>query len=532
MKDWFSHIDEVKKTATKEQLANKVWRLQNLYAIQNKEGMLIPMKLNPHQTRLLSMIKESPTKPLSLLKSRQIGGTTFCCIFFLDEACWNGGVSAVIVAHLEKSIKDIFRIVTLAYDKLPDKYKDSAGIKSDKATDTEISMPRNNSRIEVQLEVRSKAVTHILYSEYAFMKQDRIIASMGALTPKSLKIYESTPHGLNHFYNLYKDLKDQKRSMFVPWFAQAEYKIEGDKIEDLTGEEAKLIRKHGLTHDQIRFRRDKIMVMGDLKFRQEYPEDDVQCFLLSGDSVINRYLIMEQIEWAKKNPPIDEIRQSALLIKVFRKFTDEELDKLKPAFFVGVDPAEGVGRDYSACVVIANYLDHSSEVVMTMRGFEEPVNFARIIHRYIKSHWTFKDTDGEEEVVPLMIVERNNHGHVVLSQFKGKELYYPRLFCEEKDARAGFLTTHNTKKFIQNDLFAAIQERMIRLRDQNICDEILTLSIQDNGSIKAEEGCHDDMFMATCLAYHGVFKFQGGIDHSYMIEVLDDPYKEEEEEEE
>ena len=517
--DWYAHEKKMLKTVTDDQLASKIWRIQNLYPIKNKLGRLQPMTLNPHQWKLVDLIADSPTDPIALLKSRQIGGTTFCVIFFLDEVCWNGGVSAAIVAHLDKSIKDIFRIATLAFENMPEAFKDKQ-VKSSRVTETEIFIKNNESRLEVQLEIRSKAITHILWSEYAFMKQDRITASAGSLTPNCFTVYESTPNGINQFHDLYFDLKPRKRTLFVPWFHQDEYKTGGDPIKEYTIEERKLIKAHNLTSDQIRFRRDKIIAMGAggvIKFKQEYPEDDIECFALSGASIIDRRLIMEQVQYSREHPPVEKFRDSNLEIKVYKKFTDEEINEKNPAFFVGVDPAEGVGRDYSAVVVIANYSDYTSETVMTMRGFEEPYSFALLIKKYMEKYYTYKDEDGDD-APPLLVVERNNHGHTVLSQFKyNEEAFYPKLFYD-KDFKAGFLTTQITKKHMQTELISSIQEGLIKLRDITICKEITTLSIQENGTIKAEEGCHDDMFMAAALANWGVNRLLHGINHDDVIE--------------
>jgi hypothetical protein len=52
-------------------------------------------------------------------------------------------------------------------------------------------------------------------------------------------------------------------------------------LDDLTPEEQKLKGAWGLDDDQIRWRRGKQRELRD-RFAQEYPEDDVTCFLASG----------------------------------------------------------------------------------------------------------------------------------------------------------------------------------------------------------------------------------------------------------
>lgn len=508
---WFAHkqwLDQNPQVIN-QHIHKKLWRIQNLYPIKNKHGQLQRMILNKHQFKLCELIARDPSSPLALLKARQIGGTTFFAIFFLDEVCLNDGVSAAIVAHLDRAVKDIFRIVTLAYDLMHPILKPKKETSS-KNTSTEIYIPQNRSRIEVQLEIRSKTITHILWSEYAFLKEDRIVATTGAITPDAVKIHESTPNRLNHFKILYDDLKPKGRTLFVPWFMQDEYRIKGAKIEKYDPKELELIKKYGLDDEQLEFRRQKILEMTELKWRQEYPENDTECFLLSGIPVIDSFLIMDQITYCKNNPPIAETLDMNMKIKVYREFNKKDLDRLRPAFFIGVDPAEGHGGDCSAATVIANYNDLTSEVVMTLRGYSEPAQLARLVKKYT-ARYIFNNAQ-DLEIYPQLVVERNNHGHACLMAFQEiADCYYPIDFIySDRDLKLGFLTTKISKKLIQSDLFTSIQEKSILLRDEVICNEILTLSLQDNGSIEAEEGFFDDLFMATCLALRGVMFYNEG----------------------
>jgi hypothetical protein len=72
---------------------------------------------------------------------------------------------------------------------------------------------------------------------------------------------------------------------FYSWWWDADYRIpleEGERLE-YTEEENKLVTDNGLTPEQIKWRRNKVKELRD-KFRQEYPEDPITCFLTSGNS--------------------------------------------------------------------------------------------------------------------------------------------------------------------------------------------------------------------------------------------------------
>ena len=513
---WVEHIEKLRQESIDdpqqflENMASKAWRMQNLYPIKNKQGKMQRLSFNKHQVNLLRLMGGKFPESVSVLKSRQIGATTLSVIYLLDEISFYNGVAAAIVSHSEKSVNDIFRIAKLAFDNMFELVKFNSEKRS-RDTRTEIYIPQTKSRLEIQLEVRSKTITHILFSEYAFTEMDRIISTEGSLPPNAFKVIESTPNGLNHFHDLYFDLKKDGRTLFVPWFEHDEYRLKGD-IGELTPEEKILKEKYNLDDEQLLFRREKIRSMGALKFAQEYPENDMDCFLLSGSAVVDRRLVQDQREDCMKNPPIEEFYDGSAKIKIFKRFTLEDLKKKPAVFSFGADPAEGIGRDYSALTLLAYYDNDPAEVVLTIRGFVEPSLFAKYIAKYM-GQFSFEQ-DGEL-ITPIGVVERNNHGHALLQALL--DTGYNNLYIH-KDKRYGFVTTKVSKKSIQADMFSAIVEKEIKLRDEEICNEILTLVLNDNGSVEAETGKHDDIFMSTALAFRGIFFFRKGISDNIIEE--------------
>ena len=102
-------------------------------------------------------------------------------------------------------------------------------------------------------------------------------------------ILESTPNGAQGYF--YDSCMDALRGdsvwtiHFYPWWWESEYFIPLEDGEYLTLEpdEHELSVKHGLTHEQIKWRRYKQRELRKL-FIQEYPEDPITCFLTSGNS--------------------------------------------------------------------------------------------------------------------------------------------------------------------------------------------------------------------------------------------------------
>src|SRR5215470_16485685 len=132
-------MDQLPELHEGSQLADRCWRLDNLYTIQTKEGRKVPFRMNWAQTELLSNLHESNL----ILKARQLGFTTFIQLFMLDACLFNSNVRAGTIAHRLDDARVIFRDkVKYPYDNLPDVLKAARPIIRDSADELIFS---NNS---------------------------------------------------------------------------------------------------------------------------------------------------------------------------------------------------------------------------------------------------------------------------------------------------------------------------------------------------------------------------------------------------
>jgi len=126
-------------------------------------------------------------------------------------------------------------------------------------------------------------------SEVAFWPDaERIMAgAMQGGSPDT--VLESTPNGAQGWFydKCMEALLGQGgwKLHFYPWWWDDDYRIALEPGETLayTPEEKGMAERHGLSSEQIKWRRGK---QAELKgfFIQEYPEDPYNCFLTSGDS--------------------------------------------------------------------------------------------------------------------------------------------------------------------------------------------------------------------------------------------------------
>lgn len=250
--------------------------------IQDKQKQRRQLALNAAQLDYLN----NRTHRDIILKARQLGFSTLIQADFLRMAV-SQSVGTMTLSHDDDSTQRLRRMADFYYENLPEpkparKYA-NASVTTYPETNSEAAIGTAGSKNAG----RSFTLTHLHGSEVAFWPDAESIIAGAMQAGNPAVVLESTANGAQgYFYNLCMEALDgnsQWRLHFYPWWWDAEYRIELDpgEVVEYTDEEAALVEKHGLTAEQIKWRRVK---RGELKgfFLQEYPEDPVTCFLLSG----------------------------------------------------------------------------------------------------------------------------------------------------------------------------------------------------------------------------------------------------------
>lgn len=477
------------------------WRLNNFYKIVNKQGELVQFRENGIQRRL----NDSKTLRKRILKYRQGGVSTNEILKACDDVFFHRNRTACILAHDSDGIETLFDIAKGAYKFLADRLKprlDRGG-----GSKYEMVFPDLNSRIYADLEVRGGTIHRLHISEAAFADKNRIKATLETVPIKTgIVTIETTPNGMgNHFYRSWIDEDPFYEKMFFPWYVDTQYQLDPSSVKELTPEEVEFTHKakrlYGvdITKGQIAFRRFKQHDLKDL-FIQEYPEDEVTCFLASGGAPFDLTIIQEMINNAPE--PIETYGA----VEIYKSFDPRR------SYVIGADTAEGVRKDYSVAVV----LDATDlEVVALYRSNRvKPSEFAKGIYdlaeRYQKGSTMW----------PFLAVERNNHGHAVLLALDEMNSY-PNLYKDPKDEMLGWKTNSISRPVMLDTFIEAVEERQIQLNSKVILYECLTL-IDNGGKIEAEDGENDDCVIATSIALqmaikHGRFDLYENIAEKILL---------------
>lgn len=468
-------------------IKSPIWRLNNLYKVINKSGQKVTFQQNAVQ----KMLNDFPQKRKRILKARQMGISTNELLRMLDFVLFNRNKTATIIAHEQDSIQKLFRIVRRAYEFMPDNLKP----RLDKGGGSQYAMffPEINSRIYCDLESRGDTIHWLHISEKAFIDDlSRVYATTEAVPIDGIITEESTPFGMNHFYDSWMNQDSNYTNIFFPWFLMEEYKIDNHALtkEMLTEDELKLIKyakskyKIDMTLGQIDFRRFKQRELKDI-FRQEYVESDISCFLTTGNSPFNLEIIKPMYDNAPK--PIEVIDG----VRIYEKKKDGEI------YVVAGDPAEGLAGDASAAHVFK--VSNREQVACFSSNKIKPSEFADkladMANMYSGS-WP----------KALLGVERNNHGHAVLLKLN-EIIDYPNLFRTRKEnkktdyeeVKLGWGTDRITRPLMLDILIEGIESGSVIINDKETLGECLTL-INNEGKIEATEGKHDDNVIAAAIS--------------------------------
>jgi hypothetical protein len=288
-------------TTVADHFSDQLWRLHNLYMIQDKEGNEVRFQPNWAQTKLL----ENFWYMNAILKARQLGMTTFIDILLLDNACFYPNTRCGIIAHTREDAKVIFQTkVKFPYEHLPDQIRAFLAPRQDTTNEYLFS---NDSSIRVGTSMRSGTLNYLHISEYgklcAKYPEKASEVRTGALNTvqagQSVTIESTAEGSFGHFYDICEDARNMARLgtplttldwrfHFFPWWRESQYVLPDDMQDRVTitrddmeyFEELETEIQQKLTLGQKLWYIKKKMEQGEFMLR-EYPSTPDEAFRAS-----------------------------------------------------------------------------------------------------------------------------------------------------------------------------------------------------------------------------------------------------------
>jgi hypothetical protein len=386
------------------------------------------------------------------------------------------------VAHTQEAAEEIFRVVRRFYDLLPEELRAGA-LRTSRANARSLVFPELDSEYRVETAAdpnagRGLTVQNLHCSEVARWRGDAkatlagLLAAMPAQTStvRGEVVLESTAQGAHGcFYEEWMSAEENGWVRhFFPWWWEESYRREPGE-DAASDEEQALAAAHGLTREQIAFRRRLQRQFGVLA-RQEYPESADDCFLASGSCVFD----VEAIDRRMRELALPVERRWAGALEVW----------LGPMpgreYLVAVDPAGGGSDgDYAAMQVLDAATGLQCAEFQGRCGLLELSEQAAALAREYNG--------------ALLIVERNNHGAAVIA-YLASALHYGRLY--QQDGQAGWLTTAMSRPRVLQQVEQMMAEGAQGVMSVRLLREMKTFVRDMRGRTGAAEGQHDDLVMA------------------------------------
>lgn len=412
--------------------------IEKLLFIDDKQGIVRPFRFN----RMQRYFYYNKSNRNIVLKHRQGGFSSSILADMLTDCVLIPHTQCAVVSHETRATQRLLDRVQFYYDTMQEP---KLGIGAESRS--EKTFPEYHSSIYIgtagaRAFGRGDTIRKALMSELSqYEDGEKILVGVEDAVPMTGELtIECTPNGEdNIFYEKWTRAKEGKspyKTFFFPWWWSADYTIPRgvefvvpmDKEElTFTGEEMELIELHNLTEGQIRWRRWKIGEKAGL-FWQEFPEDEVSCFITIGDPVFDPFILTNLAQnsyngdrheqgWTYWIPPQEKVN-----------------------YVIAADSSAGVpGGSYSAAVV----LDDQWRVCATFQARIEPYAFAVILKDMGKWY-------NRAEIA----VERNFTGYAVLGHMIDYgNVYMQRDFVTGKiTTQRGWWTNEQTKSYMMTKL--------------------------------------------------------------------------------
>lgn len=499
--------------------------LLNFVKITDNLNEYIPFKINEQQKYFLDNMEKFNI----ILKSRQLGFTTFSLAYCLWSALNKPRTNHLIVSYKQDS-------ATALFDKLKDMH---AGLDPDnkynfpKDTQNNRMQLRFDNGSTIQLAVagnkdlgRGLNLEYVLLSEFAFYQnQQKLLLSIEQAIAKndtSKLVIETTANGFNHFQSLYNNAskgKSRYKTFFFQWYSSAmnkQFKAEYDEAErwfkatyrkrltpDWLDETEQVLFEQSATLRQLMWRQWKLSGGMDIKdFNQEYPSNALEAFISTGNSVFDTSKIVARLRYATPPMTVQELGSSlpvSLKGYVSRKSLNVfELPKQGVKYYAGVDTASGSGGDFSTISI----LDETGKQVLSFYDNKVSVyKFASVINDI-----------GRWYLYSYLVVERNGYGIPILERLRNEyqymNIYKHKIFDQQSGRtrkRLGWDTTNKSKSIMISDLKEQFEESLILVNCVETLEQ-MQIFIEDSGKMGNKRGSdlHDDNVVSLSLCVVGM----------------------------
>ena len=538
-------------TQNTEQLENliridpEIW-FSTFGVIKDKRGKDIKPKPNTLQKRMFAhyrkcQIEDKPCKMI-ILKPRQKGASTCAQALTYHHMRKHENLAGSLMGDISGTSDKVFEIYRryAEYDHFPwtedggsladgGNLADLIKLKSKSAYGKETAGSKNAGR--------SGTIQVGNMTEVAFWpmqgERDPALGYLQSLYDGdnvSLVVADSTPNGPNGWFYRTWVQDNEWAKIFAAWYEFEDSVIpfnSDSELQDfkdtMTEDEKEEQERFDVGYEQLHWRRRVLQdkCNGDLsKFRQEYPSDAEECFLMSSRPRFHVRNLDKMVKISNDLKP----KMGTMSVQTDGKTANFKPDRLgnwkiyeepeyDSKYLISVDTCtgedqqlQGLAADpdfHSVQVWKAPYEDwHGNWHVPRMVGLHHSRLDIGVLAQEIEgaARWY-----GDAFIIP----EVNNSGLALLKYLleSGLSVYRRRRFNDSSgmvEKSFGWSTDKITRKTVIDHMAAELLEENFDIPDIDVLKEMKTFVISDKGKPQAAPGHHDDHVLAAAIALYNI----------------------------
>jgi len=467
-------------------LSNESNAIQQLFYIQNKEGVKVPFILNKAQL----FFDQEEYNRLIIAKARQKGFSSIVKAKFNIRVLGVEGTHAAIMSHDAPSTQRHL-------DQVQYLLRHMRGPKPifGRNSRNELYFPKMESTYYVgtagaKAFGRGDWITDLHCSEYAFWENaEKHQAGVFQAVPKTGRIViESTGNGRNNdFHYIWKhaDQMGYKR-LFCPWFIDDEYSLPvlswSPDTPKYNGYLLDLQHEHKLANQQMAWYEMKFhSLREDLKtMQQEYPSKPEDVFQATGGTLFNVEESFSQL-WKTE-------RMEGYYVNRLSGHPSPGMD-----YVIGCDPSGGTGNDDTAIQIFC--CQTGEQVLELFNPHINPIQCGRLLVSFGLKY-------NEAYIIP----EGNNHGAAVVPWLKEnylkQKIYKSKLATASSPGKYGWTNGDTSKHALVGLILEEIPQTIIYGRQT--VEEINSFEETPTGKL---EGKSDNCVISTGLGMMGLKKY-------------------------
>lgn len=444
--------------------ADPIYFLETYGKIVSLDDGIVPFKLFPFQKKLIKAIQKNKKTIGKLF--RQAGKSTTLAGYIAWYVTFNPNKRAGILANKLATAVEIFERVQFIIENTPKFLQQGVITWNKKSFKLEngsavFAAPTSASA------VRGLSLNFLFLDEFAHLGTklaDEFIASVFptiSSAESSKLVIVSTPKGMNHYYKMWTEAKDNMSNGF------------------------KAVESHWSDHPKRnkKWAKEQLAELGKLRYNQE-----IECQFLGSSATLIDGEKLGQI--ANIKPIAYPLGENETHLKQFYQ------PEKGHAYVITVDVGRGMDLDYSAFTVIDISTNPYRVAATYRRNDITTLVYPEVIYKVGK--WYNN---------AYILVETNDLGQQV-ADILFYDLEYENMYMSHKEnikeggvkTIPGIKTTKRSKMIGCENLKNLIEEDNLLTNDVDILDELTTFTRQGQ-TFKAEEGKHDDL--AMCLVIFG-----------------------------